>query len=93
MSMNPIRILQAIIVGVSFIGAGTILKSREENTIRNLTTASTLLYSSGIGISVALNAYVLAAGLAVVALLINMMSHIKDVKLLSSQKSKKASDY
>ncbi len=93
MSIDPVRILQAIIVGVSFIGAGTILKSREENTIRNLTTASTLLYSAGIGISVAVNAYVLAVGLTLLALLINMMSHIKDIKYFNWKNKKLNNDY
>ena len=70
-SVDPIRVLHAIIVGISFIGAGTILKSKEENTVQNLTTASTLLYSTGIGISVALKAYVVALGLTLIGLAIN----------------------
>ncbi len=85
-SIDPIRILHAIIVGVSFIGAGTILKSREENSIQNLTTASTLLYSAGIGISVAINGYILAIGLTIIAVLINVLSYIKTFKYFSSNK-------
>jgi putative Mg2+ transporter-C (MgtC) family protein len=76
LSMDAIRILQAIIVGVSFIGAGTILKSKNKNNVRNLTTASTLLYSAGIGISVALHLYVTAIGLAVLGLIINSLNTI-----------------
>lgn len=81
LSVDPIRVLQAIIVGISFIGAGTILKSKEENTVQNLTTASSLLYSTGIGISVALNAYIVAVGLTLLGLLINFLSHWKKVKI------------
>lgn len=80
MSVDPVRILQAIVVGVSFIGAGTILKSKDENTVRNLTTASTLLYSSGIGIAVALKAYVIAGGLTLVILVINSINHWNEIK-------------
>jgi len=71
--IDPIRMIEAIIVGVSFIGGGTILKSPKEEKIKNLTTAATLLYSSGIGISVALDQFVLAAGLAVLAVIINLV--------------------
>lgn len=80
LSVDPIRVLQAIIVGISFIGAGTILKSKDENTVQNLTTASSLLYSTGIGISVALKAYIVAGGLTLLGLLINYLSHWKKVK-------------
>jgi len=77
LSVDPIRVLQAIIVGISFIGAGTILKSKEENTVQNLTTASSLLYSTGIGISVALNAYIVAGGLTLIGLIINQLGRWK----------------
>ena len=80
--VDPIRILQAIIIGVSFIGAGTILKSREENTVKNLTTASVLLFSTGIGISVALKVYMIALGLTVFGLVINSLNQIKQVRYL-----------
>ncbi len=68
---DPIRVLQAIIVGVSFIGAGTILKQTGSNQILYLTTAATILLSSSIGIAVALNQYVLAIGIVILVLFIN----------------------
>lgn len=75
---DPIRILQAIVVGISFIGAGTILKSGSDHTVRFLTTAATLLFSSGIGITVALHLYVLAAGITLLILLINLFNSLLD---------------
>lgn len=68
---DPLRLIQAIVIGVSFIGAGTILKSEEKNTVLYLTTAATLLYSAAIGMSVALHQYVLAGGMSILILLIN----------------------
>lgn len=85
--VDPIRILQAIIIGISFIGAGTILKSQEENTVKNLTTASVLLYSTGIGISVALKAYIIAVGLTLLGLLINSLNHLKIIRSVFGSKS------
>ncbi len=71
LGVDPTRIIHAIIVGVSFVGAGTIIKSREEETIHNLTTAATLLLSSAAGMSVALRLYILAAGVTALALIVN----------------------
>ena len=69
---DPIRLFEAIVLGVSFIGAGTIFKSGA-NQISGITTAATLLYSSGIGITVALGQYFLAILVTLFALLINLV--------------------
>ena len=67
---DPIRMLQALVVGISFIGAGTIIKKKEEG-VEGLTTAATPLYCLGIGISVALEKFVIAVGITILILLIN----------------------
>lgn len=71
LNTDPIRIIEAIILGISFIGAGTILKQESKSTVLYLTTASTLLFSAGIGISVGLKQYYLAIGLTLVIIIIN----------------------
>lgn len=71
LGVDPTRIIHAIIVGVSFIGAGTILKSRDEHTIHYLTTAATILLSSSVGMAVALKQYVVAAGITLLGVVIN----------------------
>jgi len=71
--VDPIRIIEAIIVGVSFIGAGTIIKNDQENHVHNLTTAATLLFSAGIGIAVSLHQYILAVGVTLLAIFINLI--------------------
>ena len=53
MSADPIRVLQAILVGVSFLGAGTILRDGSGN-VEGLTTAASILVTSGVGTAVAL---------------------------------------
>ncbi len=68
---DPIRILQAIFVGISFIGAGTVLQSPKEERVRYLTTAATILFSAGIGIAVGMRKYILATGICLFVLLIN----------------------
>lgn len=71
LGIDPTRIIHAIIVGVSFIGAGTILKSSKKETVKYLTTASMILFSAGVGISVALKLYYIAVGVTIVGLILN----------------------
>jgi putative Mg2+ transporter-C (MgtC) family protein len=61
-SADPIRILQAVVLGVSFLGGGSIIRDRRSTEIHGLTTAASLLMTSGIGIAVALRQYALAIG-------------------------------
>jgi putative Mg2+ transporter-C (MgtC) family protein len=79
---DPIRIFEAIVVGISFLGAGTILKSRDDSTITGLTTAATLLYSSGIGIATALHQYMLAVLLTIFILIVNYALHAVEKRFL-----------
>ncbi|WP_224998860.1 MgtC/SapB family protein [Cesiribacter sp. SM1] len=67
---DPLRVVQAIIVGVGFIGGGTILKVADKEKIRYLTSAATILISAGIGIAVALERYLLS--LLVVGLILTI---------------------
>jgi putative Mg2+ transporter-C (MgtC) family protein len=75
---DPLRVIEAIVVGVSFIGAGTILKSEKDEKIKYLTTSAALLFAAGIGIAVGLELYILAAGVSLLALLINQTFRIID---------------
>jgi len=70
---DPTRIIHAVIVGISFIGAGVVLQIAEEAKIRFLTTASTILFSAGIGVAVALKQYILAVGVTVFILIVNYL--------------------
>ncbi len=67
---DPIRIVEAVITGVSFLGAGTIIRRAGEGQVEGLTTAASLLFSAAMGVAVALEQFVLAAGVTLLALLI-----------------------
>lgn len=73
MRADPTRILHAVIVGVGFIGAGTIIKSKEGEEVHYLTTAATIWMSAAIGIAVALQLYLLAVSVTVILLAINSL--------------------
>lgn len=62
---DPIRIMEAIITGISFLGAGTII-FRKENRLEGLTTAGSILFVTGIGMAVALDQILMAVILSFV---------------------------
>jgi putative Mg2+ transporter-C (MgtC) family protein len=62
---DPIRIIEAVITGISFLGAGTILRHRGSDHVEGLTTAASLLFVAALGICVALSQIVLAIGVTV----------------------------
>lgn len=67
---DPIRIMEAIITGISFLGAGTIIFKDQINTVEGLTTAASILFVAGIGIAVALGLYALSFLLTIMVILI-----------------------
>lgn len=67
---DPIRIMEAIITGISFLGAGTIIFRNQEHTVEGLTTAASILFVSGIGITVALGEIGMAAILTILVIII-----------------------
>jgi putative Mg2+ transporter-C (MgtC) family protein len=66
---DPIRIIEAIITGVTFLGTGTIIRHRGKNQVEGLTTAASLLLAAAVGISVALQQFVLASGATAIVIL------------------------
>jgi putative Mg2+ transporter-C (MgtC) family protein len=62
---DPIRMIQAIVLGISFLGAGTIIRHGSSERIEGLTTAATILISATVGICIGINQYVIGASTAV----------------------------
>ena len=67
---DPVRVIEAIVGGVSFLGAGTIFVSRGRHTVVGLTTAASIWITAAIGIAIALERYLLGVGTTVLVLAI-----------------------
>jgi putative Mg2+ transporter-C (MgtC) family protein len=65
---DPIRIVEAIVTGVSFLGAGTIFRRSRSEQVEGLTTAAAMLLCAALGVCVALERFVLAGGVTVLTL-------------------------
>ncbi len=65
---DPSRVAASIIVGIGFLGAGTIIKTEEK--IIGLTTAATLWIVASIGVATGAGFYVLAIVATILAFLV-----------------------
>ena len=63
------RVIQGIVTGIGFVGAGTILKLTDQREIQGLTTATGLWMTAAIGVAVGLG----ALGIAVIATVLTVI--------------------
>lgn len=75
------RVVQGIVTGIGFVGAGSILKLSESREIKGLTTAAGLWMTAIIGISVGLGALGLAVIGTLLTLLVLGLEHVLDSRI------------
>lgn len=67
---DPIRAIQAVAVGVGFLGGGIIITRRDGRHVTGLTTAASIWATAAVGIAAGLAHYILAAGATVLLLVV-----------------------
>ena len=71
------RVLQGLITGIGFLGAGAILKREKHNDIRGLTTAAGIWMTAAIGMTVGLGRFGMAlVGTAIAYAILSVMRHL-----------------
>ena len=66
---DPSRIAAGIVIGIGFLGAGTILR-REGSTVEGLTTAATIWVTAAIGLAAGAGLYIVAVVTATIVLIV-----------------------
>ncbi len=78
LSVDPLRLVEAVIAGVAFIGAGTIFAARGGRSVAGITTAASLLMVSIIGVAAGFSYHVLAIASTVLTLLVlTVLNHLE----------------
>jgi putative Mg2+ transporter-C (MgtC) family protein len=67
---DPIRAIQAVAIGIGFLGSGVIFVSRHEDRVQGLTTAASIWATAAIGIAAGLERYLLALGATIMLLFV-----------------------
>jgi putative Mg2+ transporter-C (MgtC) family protein len=72
---DPIRMIQAIVLGISFLGAGTIIRHGTGGRVEGLTTAASILIAAAVGISIGISQYVVGAAVAILTFFVLYLLH------------------
>jgi putative Mg2+ transporter-C (MgtC) family protein len=67
---DPIRAIQAVAVGIGFLGAGVIFVTPSGTRVSGLTTAASIWATAAVGIAAGLGHYVLAGGATLILLVV-----------------------
>ncbi len=81
------RVIQGIVTGIGFIGAGTILKLNEQREIQGLTTAAGLWMTAAIGVAAGLGILGVAVIGTLVTVLILVLEHFIDSRRNTQNKN------
>ena len=71
------RVIQGIVTGVGFLGAGSILRGTNEDSVRGLTTAASIWLAAATGIACGLAKWGLVAGSCTLGLLVLMITPVE----------------
>ena len=67
---DRIRVIQAVAIGVGFLGSGVIFVARDGEHVVGLTTAASVWATAAVGIAVGLGYYVLALGSTLILMVV-----------------------
>ena len=67
---DPIRSVQAVAIGIGFLGSGMIFVSRKDDRVQGLTTAASVWATAAIGLAAGLEHYILAVGATLLLLFV-----------------------
>lgn len=73
---DPSRVASYIVIGIGFIGAGTIMQIKER--VIGITTAASLWVAAAIGMSTGLGLYLLASVTTLIAIITLRLGEIKE---------------
>jgi len=81
------RVIQGIVTGIGFVGAGTILKLNEQREIQGLTTAAGLWMTAAIGVACGLGILGVAVIGTLVTVLVLVLEHFIDARRNAQNKN------
>jgi putative Mg2+ transporter-C (MgtC) family protein len=80
-TLDPVsRVIQGVVTGVGFLGAGSIIRGRGgEASVRGLTTAASIWLAAGIGIACGTGNWPLAIGASLLGLLVLTLTPVERI--------------
>ena len=75
LQITPVSVIEAVMTGIGFLGAGTVFVAGAEQRVKGLTTAATIWVTAAVGLTCGLERYVLALGVTILVLVILWVLH------------------
>jgi putative Mg2+ transporter-C (MgtC) family protein len=72
-TIDPVRLIEAVVAGAGFVAGGTILRGArdgESDRVRGLTTASSLVMAAAIGVAAGVGEYTISFGVSLLCVLV-----------------------
>ncbi len=85
-------IIQGVMAGIGFIGAGAILRRKDDNEVHNLTTAATVWVTAALGIACALAEWAIVLTGTVLALLLLTVMRFVEARLVALRDRRRGED-
>jgi putative Mg2+ transporter-C (MgtC) family protein len=76
------RVVQGILTGLGFLGAGSILRGKDGTEVQGLTTAATVWIAAGLGITAGLGAWFITIAATIMTLLLLTYGTRLEVRLI-----------
>jgi putative Mg2+ transporter-C (MgtC) family protein len=87
--VEPLSLIQAVAVGIGFLGSGVVRLRSDENRPQGLTTAASIWAAAGLGVTAGFGKFVLAGGTTVILLIVlRGVEHFEEKYLRDRQKKK-----
>ena len=83
------RVIQGIITGIGFVGAGSILKREEDKKIEGVTTSAAIWMAAAIGVAVGLGSLGLAIIATVLSLIVLRITYWFENRMVKSNRVEK----
>lgn len=78
LSVDPSRLIQGLIGGIGFLGAGAIIGGSTRNQVRGIATGAAVWVAGSIGVACGLGLYRIAAAISVLATVLLVVSELAE---------------
>lgn len=86
------RVIQGVVTGIGFIGAGSILKLNEERDVKGLTTAASVWMTAAVGVAVGLGSLGVALLATLFTLIVLALAGLYDLRSEKKRRPKVEKD-
>lgn len=90
--VDPLRLIEAVVAAVGFLGAGAIFRRGDGDNVSGITTAASMLMVAVLGIAAGLGTYVLALGATLLTLAVLLVLQLMEKRTAGARSPQEPRD-